>query len=43
MSVQNMRDFLIQRYPSESWKRRVGKMPDNQVIAIYRRINQPRS
>ena len=36
MGISEMRKFIISRYPdSESWKTKVSKMPDNQVVAIY--------
>lgn len=40
----NQRAFVTNLYPdSKNWKRRVKKMPDAQVFAIYKReINKPK-
>lgn len=36
MTVESMRERIIEVYESDRWRRRVQLMPDNQVIAIYR-------
>lgn len=36
MSVEQMRAKISEVYESDRWRRRVQLMPDNQVIAIYR-------
>lgn len=42
MNTVQMRRALLEEYPSESWKRKVDKMPDAQVFAVYNRIkNNP--
>ena len=50
MDVRSMRKAIVGVYPrSEVWKTRVGRMSDNQIIAIYYsfkekgRFNTPRS
>ena len=40
MGVENMKDFLKHRYPSSAWARKVETMSDNQIIAIYKRLQQ---
>lgn len=40
MTIENMKDFLIHRYPGSKWAERVKTMPDEQVIAIYSRLQQ---
>lgn len=35
--IENKRQFLLGLYPGPNWKKRVTKMPDAQVIAIYLR------
>ena len=35
MKIENMRKFIGEKYPSQSWKSRVARMAPNQVIAIY--------
>lgn len=36
MSVEQMRAKISEVYERDRWRRRVQLMPDNQVIAIYR-------
>ncbi len=38
MNVNEMRNYISDRYPGIGWKRKVKYMPDNQVIAIYHSI-----
>lgn len=38
MSIDNMRSHVENAYDSDSWKRKVRLMPDNQVIAIYKSL-----
>lgn len=35
MTVQQMRDAILKVYDTESWKKKVANMYDDQVIAIY--------
>lgn len=35
MDICKMREFISKEYPGASWRNRVKKMRDNQVIAIY--------
>lgn len=35
MTVEQMREEILNVYPSESWETRVKRMPDDQVTAIY--------
>ena len=35
MTVERMREEVIDAYPSSKWKARVERMSDNQVIATY--------
>lgn len=37
MSVEQMRAWLQELYPSKHWKERVERMTDRQVIAVYYR------
>lgn len=37
MSIEQMRAYLQELYPSERWKAWVQRMPDRQVIAVYYR------
>lgn len=36
MNADQKRDVVLNMYKSPSWKKRVRKMPDAQVLAIYR-------
>ena len=38
MKVEQMREFIGEKYPSQSWKSRVARMAPNQVIAIFHSI-----
>jgi hypothetical protein len=38
MSVVQMRESIKKVYPGEKWNKRVSKMSDNQVIAIYNKF-----
>jgi hypothetical protein len=40
MNVEQMREAIMYVYSSESWKRKVSNMPDDQVIAIYFDFNR---
>lgn len=40
MSVEQMRQYLLAQYPSESWKSKVKKMSDAQIVAIYKRFQR---
>lgn len=35
MTVQQMKDAIVRVYLTESWRKKVEAMYDNQVIAIY--------
>ncbi len=35
MEINTMRGWLLSVYPSDSWKQKVDKMPNAQIIAIY--------
>ena len=38
MTVVQMRRFIEKEYEGEKWRKKVSKMSDNQVIAVYHRI-----
>lgn len=38
MTVDQMRIRLFSAYSGDKWKKKIEKMPDNQVIAIYKRL-----
>lgn len=38
MTNQQMRSRVAEAYSGESWKDRVAKMSDGQIIAIYKRL-----
>ncbi len=38
MEVVHMRTHLIAAYPGPNWKKKVDRMSDNQVIAVYSRL-----
>jgi hypothetical protein len=38
MSVELMREAIKKVYPGEKWQKRVSKMKDAQVIAIYNKM-----
>ena len=40
MTIENMKDYLKHRYPSSDWAKKVERMPDDQIIAIYKRLQQ---
>ena len=37
--INKMRNNLYSSYPGDLWKRKVNAMPDDQVIAIWHRMN----
>ena len=41
-TIQEMRRFLKGQYPYESWSRKVDRMSDKQVMAIYFRMIEER-
>ena len=41
MEVWHMREHLAARYPG--WEKKLRKMPDNQIIAIYMRMQRAKS
>ena len=42
MSIEQMKDFIKARYSPE-FGRKVDRMPDNQIIAIYNRLKEKES
>lgn len=40
MSVDQMREAITKVYPAERWQKKVAKMDDDQVIAIYFKFAQ---
>lgn len=38
MSIQQMRKAIEDVYQGESWKHKVSRMSDNQIIAIYHKF-----
>lgn len=40
MTVEFMRQRLCQKYPNDAWAKKVAKMEDDQVIAIYNRLQK---
>ena len=38
MSVEQMRNVILDAYSGDSWKLRVSKMSDEQVIAVYYKL-----
>ena len=43
MRVEEMRRAIEREYPGDRWKRRVAAMRWNQVIAVYRSIEERKS
>ena len=35
LTTVNMRDWVRSAYPGPNWKKKVDKMPDDQIIALY--------
>lgn len=35
MDVKRMREYILGMYPGENWARKVARMGDNQVMAVY--------
>ena len=35
MNAVDMRDWVKSAYPGPNWKKKVDKMPDDQIIALY--------
>ena len=35
MRIDQMREYILSRYPNETWRRKVAKFHDRQVIAVY--------
>lgn len=36
--IARKRELVLKAYPTESWKTKVRKMPDKQIIAIFLRL-----
>jgi hypothetical protein len=34
------RELVKQAYPTQTWKDKVKKMPDNQIVAVYLRLRR---
>lgn len=43
MNINEMRLYVMQAYPGPKWAQRVAKMPNNQVIAVFRSIQNRKS
>jgi hypothetical protein len=35
MTTEGMREYVKKQYSGDSWKQRVDKMSDSQIVAIY--------
>lgn len=40
MTVQQMRNAILEVYDTKSWKKKVANMYDDQIIAIYHSFNR---
>ena len=40
MTIENMRDHILKQYPGAKWHVKVLAMSDNQVLAIYSRLQK---
>ena len=40
MSAEKERQYIIAKFPGFMWERRVNRMADDQVIAIYLRLKE---
>lgn len=40
MSDEAKRSYVASLYPGKGWKKKVSKMPDSQVLAIYFKAKQ---
>ena len=38
MNVYQMRDLVEQAYPGQEWKKKVEKMTDEQIVALYLKL-----
>ena len=38
MTIEMMRKYVIDVYPGKAWEKKVKKMPESQVLAIYNRF-----
>lgn len=38
MSIEQMKHYIINKYPGEKWFIKVQKMSDYQILAIYTRL-----
>lgn len=38
--ISRKREALIAAYPGKSWRKKVTKMSDSQVVAVYLRLKQ---
>lgn len=38
MTIQEMKDAILKVYKSDSWKRKVEKMHESQITAVYLRF-----
>ena len=40
MTIENMKDYLVHKYPSSRWASKVKVMSDDQILAIYFRLTR---
>lgn len=40
MTIDQMRQWLYSAYPNATWRNKVDRMPDYQVIAVYNRFSR---
>lgn len=38
LTIENMKAYLIAKWPGTAWAKKVMEMPDSQVVAIYFRL-----
>ncbi len=38
MTIQQMREWLYSVYQNGTWRNKVDRMPDNQIIAVYKKF-----
>lgn len=40
MSIEQMREAISDAYSSDGWKRKVSRMPEDQVMAVYFKLKE---
>ncbi len=40
IDIELKRDFVLNMYPGQAWKKRVRKMSETQIVAIYMKNHQ---